>query len=122
MPTPQDSNENSVSALDLFLGALGRVNLALGGGIAVIASFLIWHFAASTPVPLWLVALIGLPLLMTITSLALALRAAVSMVRQFGRERPTTNIVDAVPPSAPYSHCIILHGRSDSTAHVVDLS
>lgn len=113
MPNAPDSNDNRpASALDLFLGSFGRVNLALGGGLAVIASVLIWHFVPSTPVQLWIVVLFGLPTLMVLSSLVLALRSAVAIVHRqsedLGHARPTTNIVDAVPPSPPYSHCTML--------------
>jgi hypothetical protein len=115
MPTPNQPNGEAApeGALDLFLAAFGRVNLALGGGLSVVAAILVWHFVPAYPVPLWLVALVGLPLGMTLTSFALALRHAVFLVHQ----KPTTSIVDTVEPYAPYSPCIgILIVRWSSSA------
>ncbi len=101
--------------LDLFLNALGRVNIAIGGGLAIIASVLLWAFAASAPVPLWLIALVGLPFLMSFASLALALRAAGDLLKQqaaalaaLKEHQASTEIVDAVPPSLPGPKCEIL--------------
>lgn len=108
----QQNSEDDSTGLDLFLGALGKVNLALGGGLSVIASVLIAQFLPSTPVPLWLVALVGIPFFMILTSLVIALHQAAIIAKRrseaLAHVRPTTTIVDAVPPSAPYSHCEIL--------------
>lgn len=110
--TSETDDPMSTNGLDLFLNAFGRVNLALGGGLAVIASILTWHFVPTTPVPLSILVLVALPTFMGLTSLILALRRAVAIIRQqakdFEHVRPTTNIVDAVHPSPPYTHCAIL--------------
>lgn len=112
MSTPPETNQDSATALDFFLDAFGRVNLALGGGLSIGASVLLWRLVPAAPMPLWIATLIGLPTFMALTSLALALRTAAVTIRrqarEFEHERPTTDIVDAVPPSAPYSHCAIL--------------
>lgn len=103
-----------LTAFDLFWKQLGRFNLVFGGIGSLIVAILLWRFLPQTPVPLWVVALVGIPLGFAVVSLWVALRDAAQRIA----ERPTSSVVAVVSPCAPYLHakCILIVKWSASAA------
>jgi hypothetical protein len=114
---PMSEQSARPSAFEFFWRQFGRVNVGVGGGISMIVAVLIWKFLPDRPVPLWLIALVGLPTLMVLVSLVMGLREAAHMVA----EKPQSNIVAVVPPCAPFarSQCILIVEWSTSAALAV---
>ena len=107
-PEPQDHNHIE-SAPRLLLEALGKVNLAAGGSLSIIASIVVAKFLPGDSVPLWVVALVGLITVMLFIALCIALLRSVEKTRHFSnqlsKQKPVTNVVSMVHPYAPYGKC-----------------